>query len=94
MGMKLRKSPLPTLLSQDQPAFAYGADIVEPIDPFRVFNPAALGALGAAAVGLVFTASLFVYRPWRHFLCPFGGTARCRTASPVRPVSASARPAR
>jgi len=53
-------------------AFLWGADIVEPIDPFKVFNPAKLLASGVAAVAALLAASLFVYRPWCHFFCPFG----------------------
>jgi len=53
-------------------AFLWGMDLVEYIDPFKVFKPAALGALGIGFVGLLLTASLFVYRPWCHLFCPFG----------------------
>jgi len=53
-------------------AFLWGTDIVEPIDPFKIFNPAKLLASGVAAVAVLLAASLFVYRPWCHFFCPFG----------------------
>ena len=53
-------------------AFALGLDIIEYVDPFKTFNPAHLGIAGAITVGLLLVASLFVYRPWCHFACPFG----------------------
>lgn len=52
--------------------FAMGLDIIEYVDPFKTFNPAHLGIAGAITVGLLLVASLFVYRPWCHFACPFG----------------------
>ena len=33
---------------------------------------AALGAIGIGFVGLILASSLFIYRPWCHFFCPFG----------------------
>lgn len=53
-------------------AFLWAYDLLEPIDPFRVFKPAHLGIAGGIAVLLVLVASLFIYRPWCHFFCPFG----------------------
>lgn len=53
-------------------AFIWGFDIVEPIDPFKVFNPAKLLVSGIAALALLLLASIFIYRPWCHFFCPFG----------------------
>ncbi len=53
-------------------AIALTRDIVSPIDPFVIFKPAKLGATGAGFVGLMLVASLFMYRPWCHFFCPFG----------------------
>lgn len=53
-------------------AFLWGTDIVEPVDPFKIFKPAALGLIGGSFVGLLLILSLFVYRPWCHLLCPFG----------------------
>lgn len=45
-------------------------DILEPVDPFRVFR---LGAASAVAVAaLVLVAGVWVYRPWCTFACPFG----------------------
>jgi Pyruvate/2-oxoacid:ferredoxin oxidoreductase delta subunit len=53
-------------------AFAWGVDIVEPIDPFKIYKPAYLGLMGVLFVGILLIMSLFIYRPWCHFLCPFG----------------------
>ena len=53
-------------------ALVAGLDIIEYADPFKTFNPAHLGLTGAILVGLLLVASLFVYRPWCHFFCPFG----------------------
>jgi ferredoxin len=55
-------------------AFAWATDIIEPIDPFKVFKPAHLGLAGAIFAAVLLTMSLFVYRPWCHFFCPFGLT--------------------
>jgi polyferredoxin len=53
-------------------AFIWATDIVEPIDPFKIFKPKVLGFAGGAFAGLILVLSLFVYRPWCHFFCPFG----------------------
>jgi len=53
-------------------AFAWGTDIIEFIDPFKIFKPIHLGVSGAIFVGIVLVMSLFLYRPWCHFFCPFG----------------------
>jgi ferredoxin len=53
-------------------ALATGLDIIEYVDPFKVFNPAHLGIAGAVFALVLLVASLFVYRPWCHFACPFG----------------------
>lgn len=45
-------------------------DLLEPVDPFRVFRPSAPLAVGVAFV--VLAAGVFVYRPWCSFACPFG----------------------
>ncbi|MCK5034523.1 MAG: 4Fe-4S binding protein [Candidatus Sabulitectum sp.] len=47
-------------------------DIVNLIDPFKIFKPEFLGITGIVSVSLLLIASLFVYRPWCHFLCPYG----------------------
>jgi polyferredoxin len=49
-----------------------GIDIIEPVDPFKIYKPAVLAWTGAVAVELLFLASVFVYRPWCHLVCPFG----------------------
>jgi NAD-dependent dihydropyrimidine dehydrogenase PreA subunit len=53
-------------------AFGWATDIVEPIDPFRLYNPTAIGLAGGIFAGAILIAGLFVYRPWCHLLCPFG----------------------
>jgi NAD-dependent dihydropyrimidine dehydrogenase PreA subunit len=53
-------------------AFLWVTDIIEPIDPFKVYKPAMLGIAGIAFLGALLLASLFVYRPWCHLFCPFG----------------------
>ncbi|MBN1505818.1 MAG: 4Fe-4S binding protein [Sedimentisphaerales bacterium] len=53
-------------------ASLWATDIVEDIDPFKTFKPQALGWAGAVFVGVTFILSLFTWRPWCHFLCPFG----------------------
>lgn len=53
-------------------AFAWATDIVEVIDPFKIFKPHVIGIAGWLFIGLVLIASLFAYRPWCHFFCPFG----------------------
>lgn len=51
-------------------ALGFGTDIMEPIDPFRIFRLGAALAVGVAVVVLV--AAVWVYRPWCTFFCPFG----------------------
>jgi NAD-dependent dihydropyrimidine dehydrogenase PreA subunit len=53
-------------------AFVWVTDIIEPVDPFKVYKPAMLGIAGIAFLGALLLASLFVYRPWCHLFCPFG----------------------
>ena len=53
-------------------AFAWGMDIIEPFDPFKIYKPAYLGFVGGTFVGILLIMSLFIYRPWCHFFCPFG----------------------
>jgi polyferredoxin len=53
-------------------AFLWGADIIEPIDPFKIYKPAYLGLVGVLFLALLLIMSLFIYRPWCHFFCPFG----------------------
>lgn len=49
-----------------------GSDIIGYVDPFKIYNPLVVSAWGWAFITLLLTASLFVYRPWCHFFCPFG----------------------
>lgn len=50
---------------------AAGMDWVGPIDPFQIFSFNVTWAIGLFSAALLVT-SLFVYRPWCRFLCPFG----------------------
>ena len=53
-------------------AFAWATDLVEPIDPFKIYKPAVIGIGEGVFLGLILVSSLFVYRPWCQFFCPFG----------------------
>lgn len=53
-------------------AFIWSLDIIELINPFNLFNPAVLTIIGIAFIAVILIASLFIYRPWCHFFCPFG----------------------
>jgi ferredoxin len=53
-------------------AIFWAFDIIEYIDPFKIFKPAALLPIGMIFLGIIFFLSLFIYRPWCHFFCPFG----------------------
>lgn len=53
-------------------AFVWGTDIIEFVDPFKIFKPQHLGLSAIIFVAVLLLASLFVYRPWCHFFCPFG----------------------
>jgi len=53
-------------------AIAWGLDIFEQTDPFKIFKPATLGIAGGAFILAILITSLFVYRPWCHLFCPFG----------------------
>ena len=53
-------------------AFLWAFDIVEPIDPFRIFKPQVIGLAGGIFLEVILITSLFIYRPWCHFFCPFG----------------------
>jgi len=53
-------------------AFGWGFELIEPIDLFKIYNPAHLTLIGILAVAVIYIASLFIYRPWCHFACPFG----------------------
>ena len=53
-------------------AFLWAADLVEPVDPFRIFAPAKIAWAGGFFIAAISITSLFIYRPWCHFFCPFG----------------------
>lgn len=53
-------------------AFIGSIDIVEIINPFNIFNPTVLTAVGIVFISMILISSLFIYRPWCHFFCPFG----------------------
>jgi polyferredoxin len=53
-------------------AFIWAADIIGPIDPFKLFKPQVIGIAGGLFIGITLISSLFIYRPWCHFFCPFG----------------------
>lgn len=53
-------------------ALAWAVDLIEPVDPFQVYSPGRIGVVGGIFLGLLLVASIFIYRPWCHFLCPFG----------------------
>ncbi len=53
-------------------AFAWGIDIIEPIDPFKIYKPVSIILIGGIFIGILLVTSLFIYRPWCHFFCPFG----------------------
>lgn len=53
-------------------AFVWAADIVGPIDPFKIFKPQVVGIAGGLFIGLILVLSIFLYRPWCHLFCPFG----------------------
>jgi polyferredoxin len=53
-------------------AFLWAADIVEIIDPFKIYKPAVISLFGGLFIGLILILSLFIYRPWCSFFCPFG----------------------
>lgn len=56
-------------------AVFWSFDLVEHIDPFKIFKPATLTTIGWIFIGLILTLSLFTYRPWCHLFCPFGLTS-------------------
>lgn len=53
-------------------AFLWSANIIETINPFNIFNPGKFTIIGISFISLLLIASLFIYRPWCHFFCPFG----------------------
>jgi len=55
-------------------AFKFGHDITEEIDPFKIFKPQYISIFGGIFIGAMLIMSLFMYRPWCLFFCPFGLT--------------------
>ena len=53
-------------------AVLWAVDIIEFYDPFKIYKPLVLLWYGIAVIGALLVLSLFVYRPWCHFFCPFG----------------------
>ena len=53
-------------------ALALATDIINPVDPFKLYKPAMIGLWGGIFVAVILVASLFIYRPWCLFFCPFG----------------------
>jgi Pyruvate/2-oxoacid:ferredoxin oxidoreductase delta subunit len=53
-------------------AFGWAYDIIDPIDPFKIYKPAVITTVGTVFIGAIILASLFVYRPWCQLFCPFG----------------------
>ncbi len=50
-------------------AITMKVDIVSPIDPFSIFNPAKLSIIGIIFISVLLIFSLFIYRPWCHLFC-------------------------
>ncbi len=53
-------------------AVFWAFDIIEAIDPFKIFKPDVLGTMGIVFISAILILSIFVYRPWCHLFCPFG----------------------
>lgn len=53
-------------------AVAWSYDIVEPIDPFKIYKPGVVLPAGWIFISAILILSLFIYRPWCHLFCPFG----------------------
>jgi len=53
-------------------AFLWATDIVEFIDPFKIYKPAVVTYGGWIFIAAILIGSLFIYRPWCHLFCPFG----------------------
>jgi polyferredoxin len=53
-------------------AFVWTTDLIDPIDPFKIYKPAAISIIGGIFLAFILITALFVYRPWCHFFCPFG----------------------
>ena len=53
-------------------AFMWATDIIDPIDPFKIYKPAYITSIGWLFISSILVFSLFIYRPWCHLFCPFG----------------------
>ncbi|MBU2512598.1 4Fe-4S binding protein [bacterium] len=53
-------------------SFAWAMDIIEFIDPFKIYKPEKIEIIGWVFLGFLLVLSLFVYRPWCTMFCPFG----------------------
>lgn len=53
-------------------AFLWAFDLIEKIDPFKIFHPDVVVMIGWIFIGSILVLSLFIYRPWCHLFCPFG----------------------
>ncbi len=53
-------------------AFIWAVDIIGAIDPFKIFRPQVIDIASGLFIGIILVLSLFIYRPWCHFFCPFG----------------------
>ena len=53
-------------------AVLWGLDIIDPVNPFKIYKPAVMTGMGIAFAAVLLGLSLFVYRPWCLFFCPFG----------------------
>ena len=53
-------------------AYMWATDIIDPIDPFKIYKPAYITSIGWLFVGSILVLSLFIYRPWCQLFCPFG----------------------
>ncbi len=53
-------------------AFSIGLDIIGLVDPFKIYNPAALAVPAIIFIAILLLAAPFMYRPWCHLACPFG----------------------
>ena len=53
-------------------SFVWALDIIEFIDPFKIYKPGKIEVMGWAFMGGLLVLSIFVYRPWCTMFCPFG----------------------
>jgi len=48
-----------------------GLDWIGVVDPFQVFR-LSFGGVAGGFIAIILVASIFIYRPWCQFLCPYG----------------------